>query len=417
MDPTLTFKFGIDTVLSCERSLGLLKRSRFALVAHPASVTTSLVHTLDALATVGALPHCVFGPQHGARGDKQDNMIETEDFVDPLYDIPVYSLYGANRRPTEAMLRDVDLIIFDLQDVGCRVYTFLTTLHYLLEASGEYQIPIWVLDRPNPAGRQIDGLALEYGEESFVGTAAIPMAHGLTLGEIAGWLNETFNIGASLTIKKMEGYELASWRQSAWPLSQPWVNPSPNASNVNMTRHFPGTVLLEGTILSEGRGTTTPLELVGAPWLDVEGLVQTLKADGGFALGGTLLRPCFFEPTFHKHAGTLCAGIQFHTEHPGYRPEGHLPYTLMAIALRSIQGQLDSSIWRSHEYEYERNRLPIDVITGGSRFREWVDNPNASIDSLCSWIEEDRSTWFRARENYCLYQTPQLEPLVIGPHR
>ena len=150
MDPTLTFKFGIDTVLSCERSLGLLKRSRFALVAHPASVTTSLVHTLDALATVGALPHCVFGPQHGARGDKQDNMIETEDFVDPLYDIPVYSLYGANRRPTEAMLRDVDLIIFDLQDVGCRVYTFLTTLHYLLEASGEYQIPIWVLDRPNP---------------------------------------------------------------------------------------------------------------------------------------------------------------------------------------------------------------------------------------------------------------------------
>ena len=278
MDPTLAFKFGIDTVLSCGDSLEALKRNRFALVAHPASVTTALVHSLDALAAAGALPHCVFGPQHGARGDKQDNMIETEDFVDPKYGIPVHSLYGAHRRPTEAMLSDVDLIVFDLQDVGCRVYTFLTTLHYLLEAAGQNDIPIWVLDRPNPAGRQIDGLALEYGEESFVGTAQIPMAHGLTLGEMAGWLNDTFKIGASLTVKKMEGYELGSWHQSAWPLSQPWVNPSPNASSVNMARLFSGTVLLEGTILSEGRGTTTPLEILGAPGLDVATLIETLRA-------------------------------------------------------------------------------------------------------------------------------------------
>ena len=413
MDPTLAFKFGIDTVLSCGDSLEALKRNRFALVAHPASVTTELVHSLDALAAAGALPHCVFGPQHGARGDKQDNMIETEDFVDPRYNIPVHSLYGAHRRPTEAMLRDVDLIVFDLQDVGCRVYTFLTTLHYLLEAAGQNDIPIWVLDRPNPAGRQIDGLALEYGEESFVGTAQIPMAHGLTLGEMAGWLNDTFKIGASLTVKKMEGYELESWHQSAWPLSQPWVNPSPNASSVNMARLFSGTVLLEGTILSEGRGTTTPLEILGAPGLDVATLIETLRADGGFALGGTLLRPCFFEPTFHKHAGTLCAGLQFHTEHPGYQPERHFPYSIMAIALRSIRRQLGSSIWRSHEYEYERGRLPIDVITGGSRFREWVDSSDTSIASLCSWIERDRNRWFRARENYCLYQSPQFEPLAM----
>ena len=217
------------------------------------------------------------------------------------------------------------------------------------------------------------------------------------MGEIAGWLNDTFKIGASLTVKKMQVRAGILATECLAALSA-LVNPSPNASSVNMARLFPGTVLLEGTILSEGRGTTTPLELLGAPKLDVATLTETLNSDGGFALGGTLLRPCFFEPTFHKHAGTLCSGIQFHTEHPNYRPERHLPYTLMAIALRSIQRQLDSSIWRSHEYEYERGRLPIDVISGGSDSVNGSTAPMPLSHHCAAGVRKTEATGL-AREN------------------
>ena len=408
----MDFEFGIDVLLASPDTLSELKSSRFVLVAHPASVTKGLKHTLDALIEAGARPHCVFGPQHGARGEKQDNMIESGDYLDPIHQIPIYSLYGAHRRPTDQMLEGIDRLVFDLQDIGCRIYTFLTTLHYLLEAAAERDLSIWILDRPNPAGRQIDGLALEPGHESFVGTAPIPTAHGLTLGEMAHWLNDRFRLDAKLRTVTMRGYDLSSWDCIAWPETQPWVNPSPNASSLNMTRHFAGTVLLEGTELSEGRGTTTPLELVGAPGINSLRLSQALHEKASFALGGTLIRPCHFEPTFHKHAGALCEGLQLHTDHPGYAPQQHLPYTLMAIALKHLRGNIDGPLWRHHEYEYALDRTPIDVIAGTKRLREWVDDPDQDVDQLIDWIEADRRQWEAERAPYLLYGAPPLPSIT-----
>jgi uncharacterized protein YbbC (DUF1343 family) len=310
------------------------------------------------------------------------------------------------------MLAGIDRLVFDLQDIGCRIYTFLTTLHYLLEAAAERDLSIWILDRPNPAGRQIDGLALEPGHESFVGTAPIPTAHGLTLGEMAHWLNDRFRLDAKVRTLTMRGYDLSSWDCFAWPGTQPWVNPSPNASSLNMTRHFAGTVLLEGTELSEGRGTTTPLELVGAPGINSLRLSQALHEKASFALGGTLIRPCHFEPTFHKHAGALCEGLQLHTDHPGYAPQHHLPYTLMAIALKHLRGNIDGLLWRHHEYEYALDRTPIDVIAGTKRLREWVDDPDQDVDQLIDWIEADRRQWEAERAPYLLYGAPPLPSIT-----
>lgn len=408
----MAFEFGIDALLASLDDLAELKHSRFALVAHPASVTCNLAHSLDALVEAGAPPHCVFGPQHGARGEKQDNMIESEDYKDPIHHIPVYSLYGEHRRPTEVMLQDIEHIVFDLQDIGCRIYTFLTTLHYLIEAAAARDIPIWILDRPNPAGRQIDGFSLEPGHESFVGTAPIPTAHGLTLGEMGHWINDWFALGASVRTIKMRDYDLSTWNQSAWPRTQPWVNPSPNAASLNMTRLFAGTVLLEGTHLSEGRGTTIPLEVMGAPGLDSTGLRQHLQCQASFTLGGTILRSCHFEPTFHKHTGSLCEGLQFHTDHPRYRPEAHLPYTLVAIALKHLNQCFDEDLWRHHEYEYTRDRLPIDVIAGTDRLRTWIEDPSQGVDELVTSIEVDRHAWDAKRRPYLLYGAPSIEPMV-----
>jgi uncharacterized protein YbbC (DUF1343 family) len=251
-------KFGIDRLLADPELRAPLKGKRVALLAHPASVTESLVHSLDALAACGDIRlSAAFGPQHGLRGDKQDNMMESPDFTDPVHNIPVFSLYGEVRRPTGQMLSTFDVLLVDLQDLGCRIYTFITTLLYVLEAAAEHGKSVWVLDRPNPAGRPIEGLTLRPGGESFVGAGPIPMRHGLTLGELGLWFVEHFGLAVDYRLIEMEGYRPDEGPGFGWPLGERiWINPSPNAPNLWMARAYAGTVMLEGTTLSEGRGTS-----------------------------------------------------------------------------------------------------------------------------------------------------------------
>ncbi|HWU03497.1 MAG TPA: DUF1343 domain-containing protein, partial [Novosphingobium sp.] len=248
--------FGIDRLLADPALRAPLAGRRVALVAHPASVTSDLVHSLDALAACeGIRLTSAFGPQHGLKGDKQDNMVETADEIDPVLDIPVFSLYGEVRRPTPAMMDTADVFLFDLQDLGCRIYTFVTTLLYLLQAADGTGKAVWVLDRPNPAGRPVEGLTLLAGQESFVGAGPMPMRHGLTLGEMGRWFIHHFNLDVDYRVIEMQGWE-PEGPGFGWPESRIWINPSPNAASLNMGRAYAGTVMIEGATLSEGRGTT-----------------------------------------------------------------------------------------------------------------------------------------------------------------
>src|ERR687894_128801 len=311
-------QFGIDRLLAEPELRAPLEGKRVAILAHPASVTRDLTHSVDALAASGVKLTAAFGPQHGLRGDKQDNMVESEDFTDPVHGIPVFSLYGEVRRPTGQSMGTFDTILIDLQDLGCRIYTFITTLLYVLEAAAQQGKSVWVLDRPNPAGRPIEGLTLRPGWESFVGAGPIPMRHGLTLGELGLWFVEHFKLDVDYRLIEMDGYEPDAAPGYGWPAERVWINPSPNAPNLNMARAYAGTVMLEGATLSEGRGTTRPLELFGAPDIEPRGLLAKMRSLAPHWLQGCALRECWFEPTFHKHAGKLCAGIQLHAEDPVY---------------------------------------------------------------------------------------------------
>ena len=245
-------KFGIDRLLEEASLRKPLTGKRIALLAHPASVTQDLTHSLDALATLPDITlSAAFGPQHGLRGDKQDNMMESPDFIDPLLGIPVFSLYGDVRRPTAAMMDTFDVLLIDLQDLGCRIYTFITTLRYLLEAAATHQKTVWILDRPNPAGRPVEGLRLHLGWESFVGAGTLPMRHGLTLGELAGWFIKTLSLSVDCQVITLKDWQAEVAPGYGWPLyERTWINPSPNAPNLWMTRCYAGTVMLEGTTLS-----------------------------------------------------------------------------------------------------------------------------------------------------------------------
>lgn len=398
-------RFGVDHLLSRDDLVNSLRHRRVALVAHPASVTSANIHTLDALVSVGCNVVKAFGPQHGMRGDKQDNMIESPDYRDPLHDIPVISLYGQHRRPTAEMLADVDLVLYDLQDVGCRIYTYLTTLKYFLDACVDNDLPLWVLDRPNPAGRPVDGLILEPGQESFVGCDELPVRHGMTVGELARWLNDRNDLDVDLNVIRMPVWHPDAPPGYGWPLfARPWINPSPNASSVNMARCFAGTVLLEGTTLSEGRGTTTPLEVIGAPGLDIDALLPEARRLYPEVDRDSLLRPCYFEPVFHKHAGKLCRGLQIHTDHDDYDHDAFKPYRLVACLLKALRNmQPDYDLWRRHEYEYEFDRMPIDVINGGPALREWVDDTAAGPGTLFERLDIDVARWHEARADWLMY--------------
>ena len=398
--------FGIDRLLADPALRAPLAGRRVALLAHPASVTAGLVHSLDALASLEDLElTAAFGPQHGLRGDKQDNMVESTDFRDPLHGIPVYSLYGDVRRPTQAMLDAFDVLLVDLQDLGCRIYTFITTLRYVLEAAASHGRSVWVLDRPNPIGRPVEGLSLRPGWESFVGAGTMPMRHGLTMGELGRWFVERLRLDVDYRVIAMQGWSPGAAPGCGWPLGRrSWVNPSPNAPNLWMARCYPGTVMLEGTTLSEGRGTTRPLELFGAPDLDVAALLREMERLAPKWLRGCRLRPCWFEPTFHKHVGRLCAGLQVHVEAREYRHGQFRPWRLQALAFKAIRRLCpDYDLWRDFPYEYERDRLAIDLISGSDLLRRWVDDADAMPADLDALATPDERAWREEREPLMLY--------------
>ena len=399
-------QFGIDRLIADSKLRAPLAGKRVALLAHPASVTADLTHSLDALAACGDIKVvAAFGPQHGLRGDKQDNMIESPDFRDPAHGIPVFSLYGDVRRPTAVMVDTFDVILVDLQDLGCRIYTFITTLRYVLEAAAEQGKAVWVLDRPNPIGRPVEGLRLLDGWESFVGAGPLPMRHGLTLGELGGWFVKTLKLDVDYCVIDMQGWQPDAAPGFGWPLGErAWINPSPNAPNLWMARAYAGTVMVEGTTLSEGRGTTRPLELFGAPNLDAYAVLHAMHALAPHWLAGSRLRECWFEPTFHKYAGKLCNGLQIHTEGPTYDHAAFKPWRVQALAFKAIRHlSPDYLLWRDFAYEYERGKLAIDVINGGPLLREWVDDTRATPADLDALAEPDELTWLKEREEFLRY--------------
>jgi uncharacterized protein YbbC (DUF1343 family) len=399
-------KFGIERFLQDPALRSPLAGRRVALLAHPASVTRDLTHALDAVA---ALPDiqltAAFGPQHGLRGDKQDNMVESPDYLDPRLGIPVFSLYGEVRRPTPAMVDSFDVLLVDLQDLGCRIYTFITTLRYVLEAAAQQGKSVWVLDRPNPAGRPVEGLTLREGWESFVGAGPMPMRHGMTMGELGHWFIATLGLQVDYRVITMEGWQPDAAPGFGWPMERTWVNPSPNAANLSMARAYAGTVMLEGTTLSEGRGTTRPLELFGAPDIDARRLMDDMRRLAPQWLQGCVLRECFFEPTFHKHKGQLCAGVQIHVEDPThYDHAAFKPWRLQALAFKALRSQAPAyPLWRDFAYEYEHDRLAIDLINGGPALREWVDNPASTAADLEAVAGPDEAAWIKTRKPFLLY--------------
>ncbi|AKQ42263.1 hypothetical protein CP97_09890 [Aurantiacibacter atlanticus] len=404
-------KFGIDRLLAEPDLKSALEGKRVALVAHPASVTADLNHSLDALIDAGVNITSAFGPQHGLKGDKQDNMVETVDETDPVYGIPVFSLYGEVRRPTGQMMSSADIFLFDLQDLGCRIYTFATTLLYILEEAQKYGKTVWVLDRPNPAGRPVEGTLLEAGFESFVGAGPMPMRHGLTMGEMGHWFIRHFGLDVDYQVVTMHDWQPESpsqnWAGWGWPEDRIWINPSPNAASLNMARAYAGTVMLEGATLSEGRGTTRPLEILfGAPDVDAKAVLAKMQEIAPEWMAGCALRDCWFEPTFHKHNGHLCNALMIHAEGRFYDHEAFRPWRMQALAFKAIRNLYpDYDLWRGTDfkYEYTDGALAIDIINGGPALREWVDNSTATPADLDALASPGEAQWRKDVADILLY--------------
>jgi len=373
----------------------LLRGARVGAVVHPASVLSDLRHTADVLhGDTSFRLVSLFGPQHGARGEKQDNMIESEDYRDPDTGLPVHSLYSDKRRPSEEMLHDLDVLVFDLQDVGARLYTFIQTMAYCMEECAALGKRMIVLDRPNPVnGIQVEGGLLDPAYRSFVGLFPVPMRHGMTVGELALLYNREFKIGCGLEVVAMEG-----WRRSMWfeQTGLPWVQPSPNLPTMESVVVYPGTVLVEGTTLSEGRGTTRPFEYVGAPFVRPRELAGALNA---LALPGVRFRPVYFEPTFQKWAGVMCGGVQIHVTDRGAF-ESYLTGIMIIAIIRSMYEGLFE--WRQPPYEYEERRLPIEILCGGRTIPDLIERAAAPDEIRGSW-RADLAVFLKNRSPYLLY--------------
>jgi uncharacterized protein YbbC (DUF1343 family) len=387
-----TVRTGLTQLLSGARPD--LRRARMGLIAHPASVAPTLTASVDALRAAGFQIVALFGAQHGARGEKQDNMIESAPFVDPRLGIPVHSLYGDVRRPTPEMLGGLDVLLFDLQDVGVRVYTFVWTMTLAMEACRDAGIRFVVLDRPNPIGGVMrEGPVLQPGFESFVGRYPVPLRHGLSAGEIARLANEVFGIGCELDVVPCDGWRRGDWLDET---GLPFVLPSPNLPTLDACTVYPGMVLLEGTNLSEGRGTTRPFELFGAPFLDPYELTMRLDRLG---LPGVTFRPCHFEPTFQKHAGRLCGGAQLHvTDRLAFRPVA----TAVSVLYAARQLAPDEFEWRVPPYEYELERMPIDILWGSDALRIAIDG-DAAPTEIMRQAEGDLTEFEKLAAPYLLY--------------
>jgi uncharacterized protein YbbC (DUF1343 family) len=382
---------GITRLLASRK----LDGQRIGLVCNPASVDVSLTHASDLVfGTPGVTLAALFGPQHGFRSDLQDNMIESPHARDARRRVPVYSLYSETREPTAEMLTGVDALVVDIQDVGSRIYTFIYTMANCLVAGRRHGIPVFVCDRPNPIGGDaVEGPMLEAGYESFVGQYPIPMRHGMTVGELARLFNEVFEIGADLTVMAMDGWTRDQYFDQT---GLPWVMPSPNMPTLDTAIVYPGAVLFEGTQLSEGRGTTRPFELLGAPWIDAERFADGMNA---LQLPGVFFRPSMFEPTFHKFAQQGCGGIQSHVlDRHSYRP------VLSGVALLSQFHKADPTrfAWRQPPYEYEHDRMPIDILAGSADLRQQIENHDDPRIIAALW-EPDVEGFLSLRHGYLLY--------------
>ena len=390
-ESSVTVRLGSDLLIAS----GGLRGKRVGVVCNHASVDRGFQHIVDRLAAVDDVTlAAIFGPQHGFRSDVQDNMIETPHGDDPSRRVPVYSLYSETREPTAEMLNGLDVLVIDLQDIGARIYTYIYTMANCLRACGRHGVPAIVCDRPNPInGIDVEGQTLVRGFESFVGLFPIPMRHGMTIGELAGFFNQTFGLAATVEVARMEG-----WRREMYSdaTGLPWVMPSPNMPTLDTAIVYPGTVLFEGAMLSEGRGTTRPFELVGAPWIEAERFAREMN---NLALPGVYFRPAVFEPTFQKHAKTTCGGCQIHvTDRAAFRP------VLTGAALLHQFRRFDpvTFAWRQPPYEYEHDKLPIDILAGSSTLREQVESGVAPKDIANSW-RDDEAAFRKARQPFLLY--------------
>jgi uncharacterized protein YbbC (DUF1343 family) len=381
--------------LGSERLLasGRLNHQRVGIVSNPASIDAEFQHVVRRMASEPNIRiAAIFSPQHGYHADAQENMIESAHTRDPMRGVPVYSLYSETREPTREMLKGIDVLVIDLQDVGTRIYTFIYTMANCLRACKKYGVPAIVCDRPNPiGGTKIGGPMLMKGFESFVGQFPIPMRHGMTIAELARFFNEVDDIGADLTVIPME-----HWRRPMYfdETGLPWVMPSPNVPTVDTAVVYPGTVLFEGTNISEGRGTTRPFELIGAPWIDAELLAEKLAA---YSLPGVHFRSVVFEPTFHKHAKAGCGGVQIHvTDRETFKA------VESAVALLAeIRAQNPAKFeWRAPPYEYEPVKLPFDILAGSSELRQQIE---AGVP-----VPAIYASWQPAHERFARNRKPSL---------
>jgi uncharacterized protein YbbC (DUF1343 family) len=384
-------RLGSDVLLGSQH----LRGARVGVVCNHASVDHAYRHIVDRLIEApGVDLAAIFGPQHGFRSDVQDNMIETPHQDDPGRRVPVYSLYSDTREPTAEMLDGLDVLVIDLQDIGARIYTYIYTMANCLRAGARHQLPVVVCDRPNPiGGGQIEGAALSAGFESFVGQFPLPMRHGMTIGELARLFNDHFGIGATLEIAPME-----RWRRSMYwdETGLPWVMPSPNMPTLDTAIVYPGTVLFEGVMVSEGRGTTRPFELVGAPWIDADRFAAAMN---GLELPGVYFRPAVFQPTFQKHAQQTCGGCQIHVrDRDGFRP------VLTGVALIDMFRRFDPNrfTWRPPPYEYEHHKTPIDILAGSDALRRQIESETPLQAIVASW-SADEVEFERLRRPYLLY--------------
>lgn len=390
-------KLGIERLLSEPALRAPLQGRRVALLAHPASVTRDLTHSIDALS---ALPEvrlsAAFGPQHGLRGDKQDNMVESPNYVDPRWGIPIFSLYGEVRRPTDEMMDSFDVLLVDLQDLGCRIYTFITTLRYVLEAAAAHGKSVWVLDRPNPAGRPVEGLTLQPGWESFVGAGPMPMRHGMTMGELGTYFRDRLGIRARLEVVRCEG-----WARDAYfdETGLPWVYPSPNMPTLDTAVLYPGMCLIEGTNLSEGRGTTRPFHLVGAPWLDAARFTELCRMGAlDNELRGVAFRAATFEPRFQKFAGETCHGVEVTVTDRHALDALLLGLVVLEAALRAAP---DAFRWRTETYEFVDDPIAIDLLCGSAEARVALESRVRPRDLVAGWAAE-RAAWDEEHRQPCL---------------
>ncbi len=384
-------RLGSDVLLGSPR----LRGARVGIVCNHASVDHAFRHIVDRLReTPGVHVAAIFGPQHGFGSDVQDNMVETPHRDDAARRVPVYSLYSDTREPTAEMLREIDVLVIDLQDIGARIYTYIYTMANCLRAAARHGVPVIVCDRPNPIGGvQVEGAVLSAGFESFVGQFPIPMRHGMTIGELSALFNDHGGIGASLEITPMERWHR---RLYADQTGLPWVMPSPNIPTLDTAIVYPGTVLFEGTVLSEGRGTTRPFELVGAPWIDADAFAAAMNA---LDLPGVYFRPAVFQPTFQKHAQQTCGGCQIHvTDRDDFRP------VMTGVALMDMFHRCDPAAfaWRPPPYEYERHKPPIDILAGSDALRADIESGRPLQDLVASW-HEDEAAFERLRAAYLLY--------------